>query len=502
MSAAPDPSPAVGRWARLSGSLRFRASVGAVLIVSAAFALGGASVVWALRSSLESSTANTASAEALDIASFITTRGRVPVRLPVSIEDTAAQVVSESGTVLSASQNLAGQPPMVDLHPAPGKLISAPSVVLHPRITQHARLHLDFDSRFAVSAVGFSGQGLSGTVLVAASLGAADRAVMSVATALVAAFALLAVLVGALVWAVTGLALRPVERIRREVAELSVSNLRRQLVEPPGDDEIRRLAQTMNTMLERLARSTERERQLVGDVSHELRNPLASLRTQLEVATINATPGSSNLLAGAIAEVERMSTLVDGLLTLERLDNGTLLRHDDDVDLDELALTEGDRLRGRRRVDVSVRGVGGARVRGDEGQLRRMVANLADNAERHARRRVAFVVRQEGNFAVIEVVDDGPGVPPEMRERVFERFVRLDTARSHRDSGAGLGLAIVRQIARAHGGAVWVEDAEPGARFVVRLPRPAPGPTPGPRPPARESRRRPSSSPLTPRVRD
>ncbi len=461
----------LGRLRRWSGSVRVRASLAALLIVGAAFGLCTAGVVWMLRSSLDSSTTNTAAAEALDIASLITARDRVPHRLAISLEDMAAQVVSSSGQVLSASRNIAGQPPMVDLTAAPGVLRTRPRVVLHPRIVRHRipHLDLDLDYRFAVAAVGFEADGRSGTVLVANSLGAADHAVGLVEAALAGALGGLALLVAALVWALTGRALRPVERIRAEVAELSATNLRRRLPEPATTDEIGRLARTMNSMLERLAASTERQRQLVADVSHELRNPLAALGTQLEVATLDpsAAPG---LLQGSIAEVGAMSSMVDDLLTLARIDEGMLTPREIEVDLDELALLQADRLRSRGKVKVSVRGVGGARLLGDEGQLGRLVANLADNAERHAGSAVSFSVRREGDVVVLEVSDDGPGVPAEHRESIFERFVRLDSARSHRDAGAGLGLAIVREIARAHGGSVEVESAAPGARFVVRLP--------------------------------
>ena len=134
-------------------------------------------------------------------------------------------------------------------------------------------------------------------------------------------------------------------------------------------------------------------------------------------------------------------------------------------------MDQADRLRANGKVEVSIRGVSAARVRGDEDQLARVVANLADNAQRYARNRVEFGISQRGESYYLTVTDDGPGVPWFERERIFERFVRLDTARIHDGTGAGLGLAIVREIVSAHDGEVWVEDAEPGARFTVRLPR-------------------------------
>lgn len=457
----------IGRWTR---GVRVRTAAAAIVILSAALALGGVGVVWLLQSTLDSSAATTASAEALDIASFITSRNVLPRRLPVSLDEMAAQVVARDGTVLSASRNFIGQPPMLDVGLSPGRTRTEIGVYLHPSLRRADRTRLDLDYRYAVAAAGFAAAGRAGTVFVADSLGAADHAVSLVALAVVVALPVLALLVGALVWALTGRALKPVEKMRREVAELSLSGGGHRLPEPTSDDEIGRLARTMNTMLERLDASRVRERQLVADVSHELRNPLAALHAQLEVAARSDAREAPVLLSGSIAEVERLSGLVANLLALARLDEGSGRIRRDEVDLDELALGAAERLRARGQVAVSVRGVSGARLVGDPSQLDRLIANLADNAERHAASTVSFSVRREPDAVVLVVADDGPGIPEESRERVFERFVRLDSARTHRDAGAGLGLAIVREIAQAHGGTVHVEDNDPGARLVIRLP--------------------------------
>ncbi|MHB1598792.1 MAG: sensor histidine kinase [Acidimicrobiales bacterium] len=450
------------------GSVRSRAALAAAVIVGAAFVLSSLGVVLLLRSSLYTSVTNSAVAEALDISSFIVTRGRIPPRLPIADDETAAQVVGTSGQVLATSSDVRGQPPMTTLHPRPGHTATVTGVVLH--IRRHSRIALDLDYRFSVAATGFAQGPLAGTVLVASSLGAADHAVSLVLRALALALPVLVLLVGWLVFVLTGRALRPVELIRSEVASLSALDLHRRVPEPATADEIGRLARTMNAMLGRLEASGQRQRQLVADVSHELRNPLAALRTQLEVAVAHPGPGTSRLLDGSILDVARMSQLVEDLLTLARLDESTLPLHAGEVDVDDVVLRHAERLRSRGRVDVSVQGVGAARMHGDEAQLSRVVANLADNAERYAHRVVSLGVGIEGGEVVVTVADDGPGVPTEMREQIFERFVRLDTARTHRDTGAGLGLAIVREITRAHGGDVHVEDSDPGARFVVRLP--------------------------------
>lgn len=454
---------------RALGTVRARAALVSVLVVAIAFTLSAYSATAVLQSALDTSVANTARSEALDISSFIVARGTLPSRLPISSEEIAAQIVARSGAVITSSRNVRGQPAMDTLHPAPGQTEVRSGVVIHVR--RFTRVQLDLDNRFTVVAVGISGAPVRGTVLVAASLGAADHAVEAVVLTLLTTLAVVTLIVGFLVWMLTGWALRPVELVRSEVAGISAGELHRRVPEPAVDDEIGRLARTMNAMLARLEQANSRERQLVADVSHELRNPLAALRAQLEVAVTHPGDGSRELLEGAIAEVDRLSRLVGDLLTLARLDEEILVLEQRDVDLDEVVLTHASRLREHGRVQVSIDGVTACRIRGDETQLTRVVANLADNAERHARRRVRFAVGASPEGITLTVEDDGSGVPEADRLRIFERFVRLDTARTHHGGGAGLGLAIVREIVRAHGGEVWVEDAHPGARFVVRIAR-------------------------------
>jgi signal transduction histidine kinase len=446
-------------WLRWFGSVRLRAAIASALIVGATFAMGAVGVTLLLRSSLYASAANTASAEAIDIASVITTRGQVPRHLPSSAEDIAVQVLRG---------NVAGQSAMVSLAPKAGQVATSSSVVL--RVRRFTHVDLDLDSRFVVAATGVETPAFTGTVLVANSVGAADHAIDLIITALAIALPILTLFVGGLVWMFTGWALRPVELIRSEVAKLSTTDLHYRVAELGVQDEIGRLARTMNAMLVRLEASNDRQRQLVADVSHELRNPLAALRAQLEVEAVHPGKGIADHFKDSLLEVDRMTQLVEDLLTLARIDEGAFGFRPVEVDLDDLALTYADRLRRRGRVEVSVEGVTAARIRGDREQLGRVVANLAENGERHAQHRVSFsVMRAEDSFDLV-VADDGQGVPPEQRQRIFERFVRLDTARTYQGTGAGLGLAIVREIVLAHGGSVWVEDAFPGARFVVRLP--------------------------------
>ena len=217
----------------------------------------------------------------------------------------------------------------------------------------HTHVNLDLDSRFVVVATGLATGSTEGTVLVANSLGAADHAVDLVALALVLAVPMLMLLVGFLVWWFMGRSLRPVELIRAEVAELSATDLSRRVSEPPTFDEIGRLARTMNAMLARLEYSNARQRQLVADVSHELRNPLASMRTQLEVAVAHPGPENIDLVQGAIAEVTRTTQLVEDLLTLARFDERSAPVRLGEVDLDDVVFDVVDTVRALGAVEVS-----------------------------------------------------------------------------------------------------------------------------------------------------
>jgi signal transduction histidine kinase len=458
-----------GQLLRPLGGIRIRAALLAACIVGIAFAGGAIGTVALLRSSLDANVTNTARAEALDLASFVTSRARIPVHLPISDEAMAAQIISHSGSVLSSSRNIAKQGPITNIRPRPGETTSVSDVILH--VLPHAHVNLDLDERYIVAATGLSSGAPAETVLVASSLGAADHAVDLLSVALGIAVPVLMLLIGILVWGFMGRSLRPVELIRAEVAALSATDLARRVPEPAVRDEIGRLAHTMNAMLGRLETSAARQRQLVADVAHELRNPLASLRAQLEVAVAHPGPESVDLLRGAVADVARTARLLDDLLTLARFDEQLVPRRLRPVDLDDVILQVVDHLRERTALRISVQGVHACRIEGDEDQLLRLVINLGENAIRYARSQVTFSLRDIGDGAVLTVADDGPGIPAEMHDRVFERFVRLDDARAYQGDGAGLGLAIVREIATSHKGGVRVEDAHPGARFVVHLPR-------------------------------
>ena len=238
---------------------------------------------------------------------------------------------------------------------------------------------------------------------------------------------------------------------------------------PPSGDEVAALATTMNEMLDRLEDASTRQRRFVSDASHELRSPVASIRTQLEVAMLRPERADWPVVAERVlAEDARLEQAVADLVDLARLDEGAPMTEQAEVDLDEVVLEECSRT---RQVPVDVSGVSGGRVRGRSDALARTVRNLVDNAARHAESRVTVTLQTVDDTVELVVADDGPGIPVEDRVRVFERFTRLDEGRARDAGGMGLGLAVVKATVERHGGNVTIDDAAPhGARFVVRLP--------------------------------
>jgi signal transduction histidine kinase len=284
----------------------------------------------------------------------------------------------------------------------------------------------------------------------------------------------LAAVVGLATFYFVGRTLRPVEAIRRRVSSISGRDLAARVPVPATADEIAALARTMNAMLDRLESSAWAQRRFVADASHELRSPLTTLQVGLDVLAANPDV-PAHQVRRLSAEAERLSRLVTDLLLLARADEHALVARPVEVDLDDLVYRHQERLHATHphlRVALDLHPV---RMLGDPQQLERAIGNLADNAARHAHARVALAVRGEAAEAVVTVADDGDGIEPADRQRVFDRFVRLDDSRTRSAGGSGLGLAIVREIVHRHGGTVTVDAAAGGgARFEIRLPWTAP----------------------------
>ncbi|MEV4042276.1 signal transduction histidine kinase [Streptomyces sp. SAI-195] len=470
---------------RLFGSVRARATLAATLVVAVALVAAGTAVLVSLRSNLLGEAGTQAERSAREVATELAV-GTPYADLSLDVDDRPVQVVDEDGALVAASEDLerisgtgvdavkprpAASPDGRDEDADDADDADDSGESLDPgeigeRITvSDGSATIDGDTedyRFAAVPVKTDDRGTL-TVYAGAPLSAEHGAVNTALTVMLIGFPLLLAVVAWVTWLVTRRALRPVEGIRREMAAITASeDLARRVPVPDTHDEVARLASTTNETLAALESSVERQRGFVADASHELRSPIASLRTQLEVAA--AHPELLDL-EGAVADTVRLQRLAADLLLLARLDAGERPA-DARVDLAALA-----REAAEGRGGVSVRGEGAVQVAGSRGQLGRVLANLLDNAQRHARSAVEVSVRRDGDAVVVAVADDGDGVPAADRERIFERFVRLDAARSRDDGGAGLGLAIARDVAVRHGGTLTVHDAPAGgALFELRLP--------------------------------
>ncbi len=275
----------------------------------------------------------------------------------------------------------------------------------------------------------------------------------------------LVLLVGLIAWLLVGRALRPVEQLRATVETISRSTLEQRVDVPPSHDEVARLATTMNTMLERLQKSRDHERRFVSDASHELRSPLASIRAQLEVAG-----GQVGTSEGVLADTIRLERIVGNLMELARSDEPAVLP-DTAIALDVVVADEITAVQRSSPIEITADGIDDTVVRGRSDALARVARNLLDNAVRHARARVDVTLHHDSGWAELTVDDDGPGVPVESEQRIFDRFARLDESRDRSTGGVGLGLAVVRAVVEHHGGTVGCARSPlGGARFLVRLP--------------------------------
>lgn len=508
------------------GSVRTRAALGATLVVAVALVAAGFAVVGVLRDGLAGNARLQAESAARGVAAEVSDVDARGVRQLDGLDtddDEPAQVVGPRGKVLGASEALRGRGPVArfnrveteedepgaggggdsddkgqdtaedsgddraddarddkaeEAEDRDGDRDSDDAPRQDPA-GDPAEVDRDSEAR----TVGLGGQdftvvgvqsrtrdGTPVTVYAGSSLKDQQEAVSSVTQAMLLGLPVLLLVVGGVTWLVTRRALRPVEGIRREMAGITASaDLSRRVPEPDARDEVARLARTTNDTLAALESSVERQRRFVADVSHELRSPIASLRTQLEVGA--AHPDLLDV-EGAVQDTVRLQQLATDLLLLARLDAGerpgegrvalgALVR-------EELAQEQW----GPHPVRIGESSEwADAEVAGSRAQLTRVVVNLLQNAQRHAASRVEVSLREsrdaDGRWAELEVSDDGPGVPEAERERIFERFVRLDDARSRDEGGAGLGLAIARDVAARHGGTLGVTE---GSRFVLRLP--------------------------------
>jgi signal transduction histidine kinase len=320
-----------------------------------------------------------------------------------------------------------------------------------------------------VLSLGVRGPGGIWTVSVASSLEYAQRTTRRAAWVLGLGTPLLILLVGASTWVVVGRALAPVENIRRTAASVRGSSLSERVPVPASNDEIARLARTVNEMLARVEAAARRQQSFAADASHELRTPLTAARGELELALTRNDPQEwPGAAQAALQDLARLEQVVADLLLLTRADEHLL--RSEDVDLDDLVHAEVTRLRAAApSLSVRLEQLVPTRLQGDPDALARVLRNLGDNAIRHAHHEVVLALDTHGDHATVTVADDGAGVPAADAERIFERFVRLDDARDRERGGTGLGLALCRHVVSAHGGQISVSTG-PAATFTVSLP--------------------------------
>lgn len=435
--------------------IRARITLAAASVVAVALVLGAAVFWTVLRASLLEGLQASAEQDAAALASQVEAGGAAALGdLGELDDDRIVLLVDAGGAIVAASE---------DAPRTAAGLRDGASLRVDDETYVLAREDADADDDRELA------------VVVGRSTEPVDETLATVAQLLTVSVPLLAGLVALTTWIVVGRALAPVERMRRQVDAVTATTLADRLDEPATGDEISRLARTLNGMLGRLESAQAAQRRFISDASHELKSPLATLRQYAELARAHPERVDQQELGEVVlGEGERLERLVQAMLVLARADEGALRPERVDVDLDDLLLAEAARVRGAGAIAVDTTGVQATRVRGDAALLAQLARNLVDNAARHARTGIALAVAPAADgagSAVITVDDDGDGIPPAERDRVFDRFVRLDDARARDTGGSGLGLSIVREIAHAHGGAVRVEDAPSGgARLRVELP--------------------------------
>ena len=464
----------VSRWWRRR-SLRARVTMATTVGLAVAL-LGGALLLrHALLASLTREVDGTARQGGQEVAA-LADGNRLPDPVPVVAGTLTVQVLGPGHRIVDASPGADRLVPLLPPAQAAAAARTGRAVLLDGRpfgIPQEMR----------VVAVPASGGRI---VLSAAAYSEVRDSTVALSRALIVGTPVLLLLLAGATWLVVGSTLRPIAALRRGAQMVTATGKPRELPVPEARDEVRTLAITLNDMLARLDAAQRRQRSLVSDTAHELRSPIASIRAQLEVALDHPEQQDWNQTGrDVLADTLRLARLAEDLLVLARLDeHQPRAAPGRPVDLAALVTEEAERSAGSR-VPVTARATGPCLVSGDAEGLRRMLRNLIENAMRYAKSGVDVTARREDGEAVLTVSDDGPGIPAADRERAFDRFVRLDDARSRDDSGtggAGLGLAIVRAIARTHGGSAYLEDATPGLRAVVRLPaapgKPAASPAP------------------------
>ncbi len=444
------PVPLGAWWRRRS--LRIRLTAAATIVIVVGMTAAAALLVLRLHAAVLTNLDDAVTQQVTTVAGDAA-RGRLPRPLAAGTESAGVvQVVGADGQVLTSSSNTLGQ----------GRLFTFTAGAGDPTVLTVQGLPVGEGSGSYLVA-GVTTASPYGALTVYAALPTADatRSIAELVTALALGVPVVTLLLAVIGWVLVGRALRPVDALTEQAAAIPGTALDRRLDVPPAEDELGRLATTLNALLARIETSAERQTRFVADAAHELRSPLAALRAQLEVAARHPAGAPTRELAPTLLrETLRLSRIVEDLLQLARLDAHPAA-HTQPVDLDDIVLDQAQRAR-ELGAQLDTSQVRAARVHGDPGSLHSVVRNLIDNATRHAHTTTTLTLRAHTGTVTLVVSDDGPGIAQADRARVFDRFTRLDQARGPDAGGSGLGLAIVRDVVLAHGGQVHLGQGTPG----------------------------------------
>jgi signal transduction histidine kinase len=461
--------------ARAQLSIRARLTLFFVLAIAVVLTFTGFALVSLVHRSLVSGASNQIADEMVQIQSrFATSTLPTGEKAVLAMRgDVVVQVTNMAGTEVWAASSAIADAPVL----AHAKTSSPSTGGLGVLMAKSARTSDAFSqvSLGQVQTIGTSrGEGLIFGFVYG---GPISHSVTVLLVSVAVSFPLLLLISGGLIWFGIGLALAPVEAIRRRVDAIAAQDLSERVPVTGGDDEIARMARTLNAMLDRLESSSRFQQEFVSNASHELRSPLATLLATVERAESDQSNANWSEVAGTIMrEGRRLDTIIDGLFWLARHDENQIDVTSVDVDLDDLLFEESQRIRSISELNVDTSAVQPTRVVGDQAMLKRMIRNVVDNAARYAVSELRFGSSYDGPYAVVTVSDDGDGVDVAESARFFERFVRADPARSRQSGGTGLGLSIVTDIVTRHGGSARFIEVAKGSTIELRVrlnPRPS-----------------------------
>jgi heavy metal sensor kinase len=437
--------------------LRTRVTLVAAALTAIVLAATGIFVYLRLQSELRQSTDATLRARADAEALVVDRTGSFSPDQP---DDAFAQLLAPDGSVLDSSSAIAAARALV------------PAGFATPSYVERDGMSIENE---VVPARMLAVRLTNGDVLVVGvSLDDQRQTLAGLAASLAIGGPLALALVVVVTWLLVGWTLRPVDSMRAEAAAISAGEPGRRLPVPNTDDELARLAETLNAMLDRLEEAIERERRFVDDASHELRTPLSNLKAGLELALRRSRTADEleGEVRSAAEETDRLSRLAEDLLVLARADRGRLPIRRESVDVTSLVGDTVESFAARaaeRHVGIDMRVPEELRADVDELRVRQALGNLLDNGLRAAPSggHVSVAAERDNGSLRLEVRDSGPGFPPEFLPVAFEAFTRPDAGRSRPVGGAGLGLAIVAAVAQAHGGSVSAENLPDGGAVVV-----------------------------------